>query len=82
MKLGQSIKMTLSGVFGLLIVISMIAVPSIEAQTLDGTLKKIKDSGTMNLGYLTDASPFSSLGPDKKPTGYSVELCTRIGNAI
>jgi ABC-type amino acid transport substrate-binding protein len=82
MKLGLSFRMTLSGVFGLLIVISMITVPSVEAQTLDGTLKKIKDSGTMNLGYLTDASPFSSLGPDKKPTGYSVELCTRIANAI
>ena len=82
MKLGPRFKMTLSGVFGLLIVISMIGVPSVEAQTLDGTLKRIKDSGTMNLGYLADASPFSSLGADKKPTGYSVELCTRIANAI
>jgi ABC-type amino acid transport substrate-binding protein len=82
MKLGLSFKMTLSGVFGLLIVLSMITVPSVEAQTLDGTLKRIKDSGTMNLGYLADASPFSSLGADKKPTGYSVELCTRIANAV
>ena len=75
-------KTAIAGVCALLIVIPMIAVQSVEAQTLDGTLKRIKDSGTMNLGYLADASPFSSLGADKKPTGYSVELCTRIANAI
>jgi len=66
----------------LLIVMTLLAVQSVEAQALDGTLKKIKDSTTMNLGYLADASPFSFLGPDKKPTGYSVELCTRIASAI
>jgi len=36
----------------------------------------------MNLGYLADAPPFSFLGPDKKPTGYSVDLCTRIASSI
>lgn len=66
----------------LLIVMPLIAIQTVEAQALDGTLKKIKDSSTMNLGYLADAPPFSFLGPDKKPTGYSVDLCTRIAGAI
>jgi ABC-type amino acid transport substrate-binding protein len=66
----------------MLIVMPLLSVQSVEAQTLDGTLKKIKDSSTMTLGYLADAPPFSFLGPDKKPTGYSVELCTRIAGSI
>ena len=53
-----------------------------HAEELTGTLKKIKDSSTMNLGYLADAPPFSFLAPDKKPTGYSVDLCTRVAAAI
>src|SRR6185369_8675302 len=82
MKLGLSFSRIIFGVTALLIVIPLISVQSLEAQALDGTLKKIKDSSTMNLGYLADAPPFSFLGPDKKPTGYSVELCTRIAGSI
>jgi glutamate/aspartate transport system substrate-binding protein len=52
------------------------------AQELDGTLKKIKDSGTLTLGYLESAPPFSFPGPDKRPVGYSVDLCMHVANAI
>ncbi len=52
------------------------------AQQLDGTLKKIKDSGTFSLGYLTSAPPFSFLFPDKRPVGYSIDLCARIASSI
>ena len=51
-------------------------------QQLDGTLKKIKDSSVFNLGYLTSAPPFSFPGPDKRPVGYSIDLCTRIAGRI
>jgi glutamate/aspartate transport system substrate-binding protein len=81
MKLRVIFKRIIFGVSALLIVMPL-AVQSVEAQALDGTLKKIKDSSTMNLGYLADAPPFSSLGADKKPIGYSIDLCTRIANAI
>ncbi|HET9130910.1 MAG TPA: transporter substrate-binding domain-containing protein, partial [Terriglobia bacterium] len=82
MKLGLNYTRIIFGVAALLIVMPLLSVPSATAQALEGTLKKIKDSSTMNLGYLADAPPFSFLGPDKKPTGYSVELCTRIAAAI
>jgi ABC-type amino acid transport substrate-binding protein len=82
MKLGLNFKRIIFGVTALLIVMPLFSVQSAEAQALEGTLKKIKDSSTMNLGYLADAPPFSFLGPDKKPTGYSVELCARIAGAI
>lgn len=52
------------------------------SQQLDGTLKKIKDSSVLNLGYLTSAPPFSFPGPDKRPVGYSIDLCTRIASKI
>ena len=52
------------------------------AQVLDGTLKKIKDSSTFTLGYLESAPPFSFPGPDKRPVGYSIDLCTHVASAI
>jgi ABC-type amino acid transport substrate-binding protein len=51
-------------------------------QVLDGTLKKIKESSTFTLGYLETAPPFSFPGPDKRPVGYSIELCTHVASAI
>jgi ABC-type amino acid transport substrate-binding protein len=49
---------------------------------LDGTLKTIKATSTLNLGYLESAPPFSFADNDKRPAGYSVDLCTRIAAAI
>jgi ABC-type amino acid transport substrate-binding protein len=48
------------------------------AQDLQGTLKKIKDSGTIAIGFREQSVPFSFRGNDGQPTGYSVELCQRI----
>ena len=55
---------------------------SAMSQELDGTLKKIKDSGTFNLGHLETAPPFSFPGPDRRPVGYSIDLCLHIASAI
>src|SRR5688500_1882943 len=52
------------------------------AQELDGTLKKIKSSGAFTLGYLGSAPPFSFPGPDKRPVGYSIDLCTHVASAL
>src|SRR5690242_4146164 len=51
-------------------------------QELDGTIKKIKESSTFTLGHLTSAPPFSFPGPDRKPVGYSIDLCTHIASRI
>src|SRR5436190_13030625 len=66
----------------LLIAMSLFAVQPIGAQDLGATLQKVKTSSTLNLGYLETATPFSFLGPDKKPAGYSVDLCKSIAGAI
>jgi ABC-type amino acid transport substrate-binding protein len=52
------------------------------AQELTGTLKKIKDSGTIAIGYREQSVPFSFRGPDGKPAGYSVDLCQRIASGV
>lgn len=47
-----------------------------------GTLDRIKASGTISLGYRTASVPFSYLGDDRLPRGYSVELCSKVAAAI
>ena len=59
----------------------MLAAPA-SGQELDGTLKKIKESSTFTLGHLTSAPPFSFPGPDRRPVGYSIDLCTHIASTI
>ncbi|SAK61958.1 extracellular solute-binding protein [Caballeronia fortuita] len=54
--------------------------------TLTGTLAKVRDTGTIALGYRDASVPFSYLDARKKPIGYSIELCkslaAAIGNAV
>jgi ABC-type amino acid transport substrate-binding protein len=65
----------------LLLATMLCAGPAFGAE-LDGTLKKIKASNTITLGYREDARPFAYVGDDGKPAGYSVELCTRIAASV
>jgi ABC-type amino acid transport substrate-binding protein len=59
----------------------LVSAPAL-AQDLQGTLKKIKDSGTIVIGYREQSLPFSFRGDDGKPTGYSIDLCQRIVTGI
>jgi glutamate/aspartate transport system substrate-binding protein len=45
---------------------------------LSGTLKKIKDSGSITLGYRESSLPFSYLNHRQQPIGYSIDLCREI----
>jgi ABC-type amino acid transport substrate-binding protein len=53
-----------------------------DAQPLSGTLKTIKDTGAIKLGHRDSSVPFSYLGPDRRPAGYSVDLCERVAQSI
>jgi ABC-type amino acid transport substrate-binding protein len=61
----------------LLLGMLLLGAPALGAE-LDGTLKRIKTTNTITLGYREDARPFAFTGDDGKPAGYSVDLCTRI----
>jgi ABC-type amino acid transport substrate-binding protein len=60
----------------------LIAPALVHAQTLEGTLKKIRDSKTVSIAYRTDALPFSYADPNKQPAGYTVDLCKRIAASL
>ena len=49
-----------------------------SAQTLD----KIRKSGTITLGYVDGAAPFSATGASGEPQGYSVALCQAVVEGI
>lgn len=49
-----------------------------SVRVLAGTLKKIKDSGTITLGYRESSLPFSYLNKREQPIGYSIDLCREI----
>src|SRR5437764_3834544 len=48
------------------------------AQALDGTLKKIKDTGTFTIGYRESSLPLSYLDDKQQPVGFSIELCRHV----
>ena len=51
---------------------------SANVGALSGTLKKVKDSGTITLGYRESSLPFSYLNRRQQPIGYSIDLCREI----
>lgn len=52
------------------------------AQADDGTLKKIKASGSITLGVRESSIPLSYLDAAQQPVGYHIEICNRIVDAI
>jgi len=48
------------------------------AEDLYGTLKKINDSGKIVIGHNADSPPFSYIGANGKPEGYTIDLCHRV----
>jgi glutamate/aspartate transport system substrate-binding protein len=62
-------------------VASILTVPA-SAQQLTGTLAKIKDSGTITIGYRESSVPFSYLDDNQKAVGYAMDLCYKIVDAV
>ena len=52
------------------------------AAPFEGRLKQIVDSKTISVAYRTDALPFSFEDADKKPAGYTVDLCRAVIGVI
>jgi len=62
----------------LLAAISVVGVATAAESTLD----QIKNSKTIRLGYRDGSVPFSFVGDDKQPRGYSVDLCKIVADDI
>jgi len=52
------------------------------AQELTGTLRKIKETGTISLGFRDSSIPFSYLDDDQKPIGYAMDICYAVVDAV
>lgn len=53
-----------------------------HAQELTGTLKKINDTGTINLGVRDFSVPFSYLDDKQQYQGYAIDLCMAAVKAV
>jgi glutamate/aspartate transport system substrate-binding protein len=53
----------------------------VAAQT-SVTLEKIRKAGAITMGYVEGSAPFSAVGENKEPQGYSVDLCRQIASGI
>ena len=62
-------------------VCAALAAPA-AAQTLTGTLKKAKETGTITIGYRESSIPFSYLDDKQQPVGYAMDLCMKIVDAV
>src|ERR1039457_2456839 len=52
------------------------------AYELTGTLKKIKETGAVTIGYRDSSIPFSYLDDNQKPIGFAIDICYRIVDAV
>src|SRR5688500_16576209 len=48
----------------------------------EGTLKKIKDTGSITIGHRDASVPFSYYNDKQQPVGYAMDLCHRIVDAV
>jgi glutamate/aspartate transport system substrate-binding protein len=62
-------------------VCAMLATPA-AAQQLSGTLKKVKETGSITVGYRESSIPFSYLDDKQQPIGYAMDLCMKIVDAV
>ena len=52
------------------------------AEEFTGTLKKVKESGEIAIGYRDASIPFSYLDGDQKPIGFAMDICYAITDAV
>jgi glutamate/aspartate transport system substrate-binding protein len=72
----------LNVLFAALCLAPTLALAQMATAPFDGRLKKIQDTKTISVAYRTDALPFSFEDADKKPSGYTVDLCRSVIGVI
>jgi glutamate/aspartate transport system substrate-binding protein len=65
-----------------LVLAAHLAAGQAGAEELTGTLKKIKETGTITIGYRDSSIPFSYLDDNQKPIGFAIDICYRIVDAV
>jgi len=55
---------------------------ALPAMAQEGTLKKVKDSGSITIGHRDASLPFSYYDDKQQPIGYAMDLCMKIVDAV
>jgi glutamate/aspartate transport system substrate-binding protein len=58
------------------------SVSQARAEELTGTLKTIKETGAITLGFRDASIPFSYLDDNQKPVGFAMDICYAIADAV
>src|SRR5580765_8937210 len=53
-----------------------------NAEELTGTLKKIKETGAITIGYRDSSIPFSYMDDNQKPIGFAIDICRSIVEGV
>ena len=53
-----------------------------HGEELTGTLKSIKESGSITIAYREYSMPFSYLDDNQKPVGFAMDICYKIVDAV
>jgi glutamate/aspartate transport system substrate-binding protein len=65
------------------LIAALFALASLAAQATDSaTLRKIRESGVITIGYRESQLPFSYLDGAQHPVGYTMDICERIVEAV
>ena len=70
------------GFFATLAFAAGLAALPASAQSIPDTLGKIKAAKAINVAFSGNSLPFSYVGEGNKPTGYSIDLCQKVINAV
>jgi glutamate/aspartate transport system substrate-binding protein len=64
--------------------LALLASATLAAPALaqEGTLKKIKDTGSITIGHRDASLPFSYYDDKQQPIGYAMDLCMKIVDAV
>src|SRR5246500_1338569 len=65
-----------------LVLAAGLGVSGAGAEELTGTLKTIKETGALMIGYRDSSIPFSYLDDNQKPVGFALDICYKIADAI
>jgi glutamate/aspartate transport system substrate-binding protein len=65
-----------------LIFSALVSALSIPAFAQTSALDRIRQQGVITMGYIEGAAPFSFVGADQQPQGYSVDLCREVAVGI
>lgn len=71
-------------VSGLLACVASVSTAQTDTSPIEltGTLAKVRQTGSIALGYREASVPFSYLSPRREPIGYSIDLCKLLVDAI